>query len=250
MVWKINSDLASMFTLDRMRQSQQDWAASLQQVSSGRRLNQAADDAASLQIANLLESQARGLGQQARNAADGVAMTQIADGALRQGGDVLQEVRQKALQAANASQSASSRQALQGEVDRLLGSYNEILATTTFNGQQLLPDTLAVGGEVDLGNPEGATAAAGLMDEALEGLNRVRGDLGSRQNQLNSELASLANATVNTHAAQSQVADADLAQEAMVLSQMQVLRQAQLFALTQGRNLNQANAQELLQGDR
>ncbi len=271
---RLNSDINSMFTLGGMRRTQQNLAASLAKFASGRRINQAVDDAAGMQIANLLESRARGAGQEIRNAADSIAMVQVADQALQQGGEILMTIREKALQAGNASQSAESRQAIQTEINQLLQVYNGIADTTTFNGQRLLPDNIniAVGenpetageesggkdqavtaaglipGGIDIGSPEGAAAAVGAIDAAIGQLNTMRSEFGSRQNQLTSELAGLSTSAINTWAAQSRISDADLAEEAMILSQMNVLRQTQVFALTQGTNLNKSNALNLLQG--
>ena len=265
---RLNSDINAMFTLGNMQKSQQNLAASLAKFASGKRINQAADDAAGMQIANLLESQARGAGQEIRNAADSIAMVQVADQALQQGGDILMTIREKSLQAGNASQSAESRQAIQTEINQLVGVYNGIADTTTFNSQRVLPDNINIvgggdpalngeesGGEtglipggIDVTSPEGAAAAVGSIDSAIGQLNTLRSEFGSRQNQLTSELAGLSASAINTWAAQSRVSDADLAEEAMVLSQMNVLRQTQVFALTQGMNLNKSNALNLLQG--
>ncbi|MDZ7640808.1 MAG: flagellin [Desulfurivibrio sp.] len=255
MALQLNTDTGSMFTVGNMRDSQQQLASSLAKISSGRQINRAADDAAGMQIANMLSSQSRGYGQEIRNVADSMAATQVADGALQEGGAILQDIREKALQAANAGQSEQSRQAIQAEVNEQITAYNQIIDTTTFNNQQVLPAELRLSagaegeGSLQVTTREGAQAAVERLDTALGDLNAARGDHGARQQQLTSELASLATANLNTRAAESQIADTDLAEEAMVMSQMNTLRQAQTFALAQGMALNKSNALNLLQGD-
>lgn len=269
---KVNTDINSMFALGSLQKIQQGQAASLARIGSGRRIVGAADDAAGLQIANLLKSQALGAGQSLRNVADSIAMTQIADGALGQGSEILMGIREKALQAASAAQSPESRQAIQADINRLLGVYNEIAGTTTFAGQRVLgeevritvppaelpdgvpvegaedrPEGLIPGG-IDVTTREGAEAAVGAIDSAIARLGTMRGEFGARQNQLVSEMAGLSTAAVNIWSAHSRVADVDLAEETMNLARINMLRQSGLFALTQGMNLNQTQITELLQG--
>lgn len=291
MALTINNDINSMFTLGSMRKSGQNLAAVLEKLGSGQRINKAADDSAGMQIANALESQARGMGQAIRNANDAVAVTQIADSALQQVGDIMSTVREKALQAANASQSEESRQAIQADVDRLLAGADQIINNTSYNGQRLLSGgftdkaiqtgaeagqtiTLTIPGltlpgqnataasnqepaaertegqsnRLDLTTREGAEAALGVIDATLTQINRQRSELGAAQNQLLSGIANLSTSEINTQAAQSTIRDADMAEETMFLAQAKMLRQTQLFALTQTRNLNKENALNLLQG--
>lgn len=290
MALTINNDINSMFTLGSMRKSGQNLAAVLEKLGSGQRINKAADDSAGMQIANAMESQARGMGQAIRNANDAVAVTQIADSALQQVGDIMSTVREKALQAANASQSEESRQAIQADVDRLLAGADQIINNTSYNGQRLLSGgftnkaiqtgaeagqtiTLTIPGltlpsqnataasnqepanetegqsnRIDLTTQEGAEAAFGAIDATLTQINRQRSELGSAQNQLLAGIANLSTSEINTRAAQSTISDADLAEETMFLAQAKMLRQTQLFAMTQTRNLNKENAINLLQG--
>lgn len=269
----INSDISSMFTLGSMRKTQQAQASALAKIASGKRINQAADDAAGMQIANLLSSQARGFAQEIRNTADSIAGVQIADSSLGQGTEILQTIREKAIQAAGPGQSAESRQALQAEIDSLTRAYNTVVDNTTYGGQRLLGDELRIGSGtgqtgqdgttgteteppgglaagIDVTTTEGAQAAIEAIDRGLSDIAARRSDLGSRQNQLVSEMSTLATAALNTTAAQSRVEDADLAEEVMILNQMNVLRQTGIFALTQGMNLNKTGIMDLLQGSR
>ncbi|MDF1613663.1 flagellin [Desulfurivibrio dismutans] len=263
----INSDISSMFALGSLQKIQQGQASALARISSGQRLTGAADDAAGMRIANLLKSQALGAGQSLRNAADSIAMTQIAESALGQGSQILMSIREKALQAANASQSAESRQAIQADVNRRLGVYNEIAGTTTFAGQRVLSEEVRIAvpasesvdgaeespgglisGGIDVTTREGAEVAVGAIDQALGRLSAMRGEFGATQNQLVSEMAGLATAAINIWSAQSQMADADLAEESMILARINMLRQSGLFALTQSMNLGQTRIMDLLQG--
>lgn len=271
----INNDISSMFTLGSIRKSQQAEASALARISSGKQINRAADDSAGMQIANLLAGQARGMGQAISNASASIAMTQVADSAMGQGGEILMNIREKAVQAAGPAQSAESRQALQGEIESLTKAYNTVVETTTFNGQRLLGDELRIGSTgteagsiaaegpaesqeapgglaagIDVTSQEGAQAALEAIDLALGQINAQRSDAGARQNQLFSEINSLSTAAVNTMAAQSRVEDADLAEEAMILSQMKVLRQTGVFVLTQSMNLNKNGIMDILQGSR
>ncbi|WP_443094340.1 flagellin N-terminal helical domain-containing protein, partial [Pseudoduganella dura] len=111
-------------------------------LSSGLRINSAKDDAAGLAISDRMNSQIRGMTQATRNANDGVSMAQTAEGALSSSGDILQRIRELAVQSSNASNSASDRQALQTEVTQLGSELSRIAQTTSFNGQQLLDGSM------------------------------------------------------------------------------------------------------------
>ena len=116
-------------------------STSMERLSSGKRINSAKDDAAGLAIATKMTAQIRGLNAAARNANDGVSLAQTAEGALKASGDILQRVRELAVQSANASNSAGDRQALQQEVGQLVSELDRISQTTEFNGQKLLDGT-------------------------------------------------------------------------------------------------------------
>lgn len=276
----INSSSSSL-VVNQLGTSRQGLVASLEKIASGKRINKAADDAAGLAIANSLLSQGRGLGQAMRNANDVMAMTRIADSGLDQATALVQSVRQKALQAANASQSAESRQALQSEIAGSLRELDSLAANTAYNGQPLLNGALSektfqVGanagetitlsiGSVEagkLGDPEaggmlsdisvlseeGAQAAVRIADEALARIADERGRIGAVSNQLSSVLSTLATTGINTLSAASTIADVDLAEEVMNFARMKVLTEAGVFSLTQARNVNKESVLGLLQG--
>lgn len=138
----INTNIASLNSQRNLTTSQGSLSTSLQRLSSGLRINSAKDDAAGLAISDRMSSQIRGMTQATRNANDGVSLAQTAEGALSSSGDILQRIRELAVQSSNATNSASDRQALQTEVGQLASELNRIAQTTTFNGQALLDGTM------------------------------------------------------------------------------------------------------------
>lgn len=142
MAQTINTNVASLNAQRNLNTSQSSLATSLQRLSTGLRINSAKDDAAGLAIADRMTSQIRGLNQAARNANDGISMSQTAEGALSSAGDILQRIRELAVQSSNASNSAGDRQALQKEVNALTSELDRIATSTQFNGQSLLDGTI------------------------------------------------------------------------------------------------------------
>jgi flagellin len=138
----INSNIASLTAQRNLGTSQMSLNTSIQRLSSGLRINSAKDDAAGLAISERFTTQIRGLNQAARNANDGISLAQTAEGALKSSTDILQRVRELAVQSANATNSAGDRQALQREVGQLVGELGRIARTTEFNGQKLLDGTM------------------------------------------------------------------------------------------------------------
>jgi len=141
MGFRINTNIAAMNAHRNATQTNMGLDKSLASLSSGLRINKAADDASGMTIADSLKSQALGLGQAIANANDGVSVVQTADGALDEYIKIINTVRTKAIQAASDGQSADSRAAIQSDIDRLLEEAQNIATTTSFNGQQLLDGT-------------------------------------------------------------------------------------------------------------
>jgi flagellin len=137
----INTNIMSLNSQRNLNSSQDALQTSLQRLSSGLRINSAKDDAAGLAISERFTSQIRGLDQAVRNANDGISLAQTAEGALSESGNILQRIRELAVQSANATNSASDRQALQSEVSQLVSELDRIAAATEFNGQKLLDGT-------------------------------------------------------------------------------------------------------------
>ena len=137
----INTNIMSLNSQRNLNNSQEALQVSLQRLSSGLRINSAKDDAAGLAISERFTSQIRGLNQAVRNANDGISLAQTAEGALAEAGNILQRIRELAVQSANATNSASDRQALQSEVGQLVSELDRISTATEFNGQKLLDGT-------------------------------------------------------------------------------------------------------------
>jgi len=134
----INTNINSLTAQRNLGMSASSLSTSIQRLSSGLRINSAKDDAAGLAISERFTSQVRGLNQAVRNANDGISLSQTAEGALKASGDILQRVRELAVQSANATNSASDRQALQAEVGQLVSELDRIAQTTAFNGTKLI----------------------------------------------------------------------------------------------------------------
>ena len=134
----INTNISSLTAQRNLSASQASLGTAIQRLSSGLRINSAKDDAAGLAISERFTSQIRGLNQASRNANDGISLSQVTEGAMGSAGNILQRVRELAVQSANASNSASDRQALNAEVGQLVAELDRIAQTTEFNGQKLL----------------------------------------------------------------------------------------------------------------
>ena len=269
---------SGLYANNELQKSQNNILLSLAKLSAGQRITKAADDASGLTIADSLNSQARGFGQAIRNASDATSIVQIADGALSQATDLVTQIRQKALQAANASQSPESRQALQTDINKSLAQLKDITQNTSYNGQKLLsgafsnksfqignnpgeslnisidsltPDQLGSPtsgrlSDINVLTDEGAQAAIGTTDQALQQIDSARGKLGSQQNQLTSSISNLATSQVNTLSSESTIRDLDFAKESMNLSQMNTLNKIRVFAAAQA-NASQKNVMNLIQ---
>lgn len=144
MALTVNTNIPSLNTQRNLNSSSNSLATSMQRLSTGSRINSAKDDAAGLQIANRLTSQVNGLGVAVRNANDGISLAQTAEGALQQSTNILQRMRDLALQSANGSNSDSERVALNSEVGQLKKELDRISNTTTFGGRQLLDGSFGV----------------------------------------------------------------------------------------------------------
>lgn len=144
MALTVNTNVASLNTQRNLNNSSTSLNTSLQRLSTGSRINSAKDDAAGLQIANRLTSQVNGLGVATKNANDGISLAQTAEGALQQSTNILQRMRDLALQSANGSNSSSEREALDGEVGQLKKELDRISNTTTFGGRKLLDGSFGV----------------------------------------------------------------------------------------------------------
>jgi flagellin len=169
----INTNVASLTAQRNLGTSQTSLNTSIQRLSSGLRINSAKDDAAGLAISERFTSQIKGLNQAVRNAGDGISLAQTAEGALKASGDILQRVRELAVQSANASNSAGDRQALQAEVGQLVSELDRISQTTEFNGQKLLDGTFGTQQfQVGANANQTITASTGNLRTSVYGNNQ------------------------------------------------------------------------------
>ena len=248
---------------------------SYERLSSGYRINSAADDAAGLQITTGMTSQINGLNQGIRNASDGISIAQTAEGALNEYTNILQRMRVLALQSSNGSNGAKEREALDQEFQELSVELTRIAEQTEFNGvailaqsadinfqvganaSQLVDVTLEHGFQADNSNIALDTAdvltfsaaqlALGTLDGAFDAVNSTRAMLGAKQNRFSSIIRSQMNTVENLSASRSRILDTDFAAETSNLAQTQVLQQSASSMLTQANQQPQI-ALSLLQG--
>lgn len=172
----INTNIASLNAQRNLNTSQSALETSLQRLSSGLRINSAKDDAAGLAISERMTAQIRGLNQASRNANDGVSLAQTAEGALSSAGDILQRIRELAVQSANASNSANDRQALQNEVGQLTQELDRIATSTEFNGKKLFDGSFGTANfQVGANANQTITASTANLRTSTYGNNQVGG---------------------------------------------------------------------------
>ena len=194
----INTNVASLTAQRNLGTSQTSLNTSIQRLSSGLRINSAKDDAAGLAISERFTSQIKGLNQAVRNAGDGISLAQTAEGALKASGDILQRVRELAVQSANASNSAGDRQALQAEVGQLVSELDRISQTTEFNGQKLLDGTFGTQQfQVGANANQTITASTGNLRTSVYGNNQNLSSAGAGQSAAAAATAPPANGTTS-----------------------------------------------------
>jgi flagellin len=179
----INTNVASLNAQRNLNRSQGDLSTALQRLSSGLRINSAKDDAAGLAIAERFTTQIRGLNQARRNANDGISLAQVAEGALQSTGDILQRIRELAVQSANATNSSGDRAALNAEVQQLSQELQRIATSTEFNGQKLLDGSFtAAQFQVGANANQTITATSGNFQTNAYGNYRVGGTVAYKDN--------------------------------------------------------------------
>lgn len=269
---RINTNVAGLNAARTLRSSTLDLNKSLERLSSGLRINRAADDAAGLAIAEGFRSVVRGSQVSQRNAQDGVSLVQTAEGALSETTNILQRIRELAVQAANGTQSDTNRAALNNEVSQLLGQIDDIALDTEFNGVRVLSAaqtitlqtgsftsqtlTVSVSGAktndlgvsaVSISSIAGAVAALSTIDTALQSVGTLRSTLGAQQNRLEFTISTLAIQEENSAASESAIRDADIAQETIKFTRNQILVSAGTSVLSQA-NIVPQTALQLLGG--
>jgi flagellin len=173
----IQTNVASLNARRSLAKTNNSLSTSLQRLSSGMRINSAKDDAAGLQISDRLTSQINGLNQSVRNANDGIAMAQTAEGALQESTNILQRIRDLSVQSSNGTNSASDRQALQQEVGQLVAEMNRISDTTAFGGRTLLDGSFG-SAAFQVGASANQTIGLSLSNAGADSLGQSRLDMG------------------------------------------------------------------------
>ncbi|CUS47203.1 MAG: flagellin FliC4 [Idiomarinaceae bacterium HL-53] len=265
----VNTNVSSLNAQRQLITSSNSLDTSFQRLSSGFRINSAADDAAGLQITNRMTSQIMGLNQAVRNAQDGISVAQVAEGALQESTNALQRIRQLAIQAQNGINSTADRVALQKEVSALKTEINRIASTTQFAGKNLLDgsynelflvganagQTISInlssfgfsigsGGlniqDLSVSTFDGAALALDALDLAISQIGGARADLGAIQNRFQSTIRNLSNIAENVSAARSRIMDTDFAKETAELTRYQIIQQASTTILGQANQRPQA----------
>jgi flagellin len=257
----INTNVNSLNAQRNLSTSQGSLATSMQRLSSGLRINSARDDAAGLAISDRMNAQIKGLGVAVRNANDAISLAQTAEGALSTVTDVLQRMRELAVQAQNGSMTASDRSNLDTEYAALNSEIGRIASQTKFNGTQIINsattftfqiganggDTLsvatasmttaAVGGGVS--TAAAASTAMGAIDTALDTVTTQRATYGATMNRFQYAIQNLNVASENQTAARGRILDADFAAETANLARSQILQQAGTAMVAQANALPQ-----------
>jgi len=241
--------------------------SAMQRLSTGKRINSARDDAAGLAISSSMTSQIQGMNQGIRNANDGIAMAQTADGALNEVGNMLQRVRELAVQSASGTYSDDDRTNLQTEVTALTTQITSILTNTQFNKVALFDGSAGASGDVtiqagskaedtvtvsfaeidlsdatdiDISDADDASDALDTIDDALSTVNTARATFGAASSQLQSVVNNLSSNVENLSQARSGIQDADFSAETANLAKAQILSQASTAMLAQANQSQQS----------
>ena len=270
-----NTISGSTLSSRNLVQAQQNLNKSMERLSSGSRINSAQDDAAGLAISDRINSQVRGINQAIQNANDGYSLVQTADGALGESTTILQRMRELAVQSSNGIYNNSDRASMNAEFSQLQSELDRIAGTTSFNGQNLLNGDMAESGmsfqvgadageqitvqvdgatQQDLGTTDlnvlsqsGAQSSLAAIDDALSRVSSTRGDLGAVQGRFESTINNLGNVAENMTAANSRIADADMAEEVSSLARNKILEQVGVAMRAQA-NQSAKTVLGLLQG--
>ncbi|BDM21660.1 flagellin [Pseudomonas sp. LRP2-20] len=274
MALTVNTNTTSLGVQKNLNRASDALSTSMTRLSSGLKINSAKDDAAGLQIATRMTSQIRGQTMAIKNANDGISIAQTAEGAMQEQTNILQRMRELAVQANNSSNSDEDRNALNKEFASMSDELTRIANSTQLNGKNLLNTsatmsfqvgsntgsenqisitladltaaTLSVdSGSIAISGTDATiggnfSAAVDAIDAALQSINTQRADLGAVQNRLTSTINNLQNINENAEAARSRVQDTDFAAETAQLTKQQTLQQASTSVLAQANQLPSA----------
>ena len=259
----VNTNTNALFAQNALKINNRNLSTAIEQLSSGSRINSAKDDAAGMAIASTMTAQIRGLNQAVRNANDGISMLQTAEGSMSQQANILQRMRELAIQASTGTYSSSQRGYLQTEFSALTTQIGNIASQTTWNGVNILDGTGGSSGSFDIqvgtasgqtitvsianvtasssglgvsgdiSTASGATTAISTINDALDTLNSARATLGAGINQLTYAADNMSNAIQNYSASKSQIADTDYATATSNMARAQIIQQAATAMLAQ-----------------
>ncbi|KGS14973.1 MULTISPECIES: flagellin domain-containing protein [Pseudomonas syringae group] len=276
MALTVNTNVTSLSVQKNLSRASDALSNSMGRLSSGLKIMSAKDDAAGLNIATKINSQIKGQTMAIKNANDGMSIAQTAEGALQESTNILQRMRELAVQSRNDSNSESDRTALNKEFTQMSSELTRIALSTNLNGKPLIDgtastmtfqvgsnsgasnqitltlsasfdaNTLGVGSAVTIVGSDSAaaetnfSAAIAAIDSALQTINSTRSDLGAAQNRLTSTISNLQNINENASAALSRIQDTDFAAETAQLTKQQTLQQASTSILAQANQLPSA----------
>ena len=259
----INTNVKSLMAQNALTVNNRSLENTMQQLSTGKRINSAADDAAGLAISNKMTSQIRGLNQAVRNANDAISVAQTAEGAVQEITNMLQRMRELSVQAVNDSNSSADRSALQAEVAELIEDIDRVASDTQFNNMAILTGsagdgsgnmTFQVGAnsgqtievtmeamttsalavdDADISTASGATSALSALDDAIATVDAFRADLGAKINRFNYAIDNMSSVSMATSASRSRVLDTDYAAATTELARTQIIQQAATAMLAQ-----------------
>lgn len=267
----INHNLTAAFAARQESLNTSALQSSTEKLSSGEKINRAGDDAANLAVSEKMRSQIRGLNKASENAANAVSFIQTTEGWLQETTDIIQRIRELAVQSANGIYTDEDRMQIQVEVSQLVSEIDRIASTAQFNGMNMLTGRFAedgirfhIGANMDqnveakinamdasslglrngdsklsLTTQEEANAALGTLDEALKLVNKQRADLGAYQNRLETAIKGLDIASENLSASESKIRDTDLAEKMVEYVKDQILEQTSLAFIAQANNQSQ-----------
>ena len=267
----INTNVKSLIAQNALTVNNRSLSQAMQQLSTGKRINSAKDDAAGMAVSNVMTAQIRGLNQAVRNANDAISMLQTAEGAMVEQTNMMQRMRELAVQASNDTLTDDQRTYLDKEFQDLLAQIDEIGGQTTWNGENILDAsggdgtgkyTFQVGaaadqkleveiksmksdgeltalGSQDLTNRANANTAITQIDTALDAMNDQRAELGSKMSRLTYTADTLANIATNTSESRSRIEDTDYATATTELARTQIIQQAATAMLAQANQSSQ-----------
>ncbi|MEY8750592.1 flagellin N-terminal helical domain-containing protein [Alkalicoccobacillus gibsonii] len=268
---KINNNIQALNAYRNLSQNQIHTSKNLEKLSSGLRINRAADDAAGLAISEKMRSQIRGLDMAERNALDGVSLMQTAEGAMQEVHSMLQRMRELAVQAANDTNDEFDQEQIQAEIDQLSEEIDSISDKTEFNSKKLLDGTLEnikfqIGpnanqfvnfsipaidiaelkiDSLSVNGNEAANLAISVIDDAIKTVSSSRSTLGAIQNRLEHTINNLQVTKENLTSSESRIRDADMALEMTEFTRNNILNQSATAMLAQANQLPQGVLQLL-----